>query len=133
MTSTELGYVSGVTGAIQAQLNGKAPLVSPALTGTPTAPTAASGTNSTQIATTAFVKSQNFLTSFTESDPTIFAWAKAATKPGYAFIEITSRPTTLAGYGITDAASAITGGASSITTANLTASRALLSDGSGKV
>ena len=34
-----------------------APLASPALTGTPTAPTAASGTNTTQIATTAFVKS----------------------------------------------------------------------------
>lgn len=34
----------------------KAPLASPALTGTPTAPTAASGTNTTQIATTAFVK-----------------------------------------------------------------------------
>ena len=35
----------------------KAPLASPALTGTPTAPTAASGTNTTQIATTAFVQS----------------------------------------------------------------------------
>ena len=34
----------------------KAPLSSPALTGTPTAPTAAAGTNTTQIATTAFVK-----------------------------------------------------------------------------
>ena len=34
---------------------GAAPLVSPALTGTPTAPTAAAGTNTTQIATTAFV------------------------------------------------------------------------------
>lgn len=33
----------------------RAPLVSPALTGTPTAPTALAGTNSTQIATTAFV------------------------------------------------------------------------------
>ncbi|EFS9566335.1 phage tail protein [Escherichia coli] len=34
----------------------KAPLASPAFTGTPTAPTAAQGTNSTQIANTAFVK-----------------------------------------------------------------------------
>ncbi|EIH1909082.1 tail fiber protein [Escherichia coli] len=34
----------------------KAPLASPALTGVPTAPTAAQGTNSTQIANTAFVK-----------------------------------------------------------------------------
>ena len=35
----------------------KAPLASPALTGTPTAPTATAGTDTTQIATTAFVKS----------------------------------------------------------------------------
>ena len=35
----------------------KAPLASPALTGTPTAPTASSGTNTTQVATTAFVQS----------------------------------------------------------------------------
>ncbi|NUJ84828.1 phage tail protein [Escherichia coli] len=35
----------------------KAPLLSPALTGTPTAPTAAQSVNNTQIATTAFVKS----------------------------------------------------------------------------
>lgn len=35
----------------------RAPLASPAFTGTPTAPTAASGTNTTQLATTAFVQS----------------------------------------------------------------------------
>ena len=34
----------------------RAPLASPALTGTPTAPTASAGTNTTQLATTAFVK-----------------------------------------------------------------------------
>lgn len=34
----------------------KAPLASPALTGTPTAPTATAGTNTTQIATTSFVQ-----------------------------------------------------------------------------
>ena len=45
--------VSGIPSA--ADINAKAPLASPALTGTPTAPTAASGTNTTQIATTAFV------------------------------------------------------------------------------
>jgi trimeric autotransporter adhesin len=56
----------------------KAPLASPALTGTPTAPTAASGTNSTQIATTAFVKDQGYLTGFTESDPEVWPLA-----PGY--------------------------------------------------
>lgn len=36
-------------------LGNKAPLASPELTGTPTAPTATAGTNTTQIATTAFV------------------------------------------------------------------------------
>lgn len=54
-TGTELNFVDGVTSAIQTQLNAKAPLASPALTGTPTAPTAAVGTNTTQVATTAFV------------------------------------------------------------------------------
>lgn len=42
--------------ALKTDLNAKAPLASPALTGTPTAPTAAKTTDSTQIATTAFVK-----------------------------------------------------------------------------
>ena len=37
------------------QITGAAPLASPALTGTPTAPTALVGTSTTQIATTAFV------------------------------------------------------------------------------
>lgn len=51
MSSTDKAFLDGV----QAQLNAKAPLASPALTGTPTAPTASGGTNTTQIATTAFV------------------------------------------------------------------------------
>ena len=42
---------------INTALGNKAPLASPALTGTPTAPTASAGTNTTQIATTAFVTS----------------------------------------------------------------------------
>ncbi len=41
---------------VNAALNLKAPLASPALTGTPTAPTAAAATNNTQIATTAFAQ-----------------------------------------------------------------------------
>lgn len=40
---------------VTASLALKAPLASPALTGVPTAPTAAGGTNTTQLATTAFV------------------------------------------------------------------------------
>ncbi len=46
--------IAQVTG-LQAALDAKAPLASPALSGTPTAPTAAAGTNTTQLATTAFV------------------------------------------------------------------------------
>lgn len=41
--------------ATQTALNAKAPLASPSLTGTPIAPTAAVGTNTTQLATTEFV------------------------------------------------------------------------------
>ena len=54
-TAAEVNYLSGVTSAIQTQINSKAALASPALTGVPTAPTAAPGTNTTQLATTAFV------------------------------------------------------------------------------
>lgn len=54
-TPTSHGHaVSEVTG-LQTALDAKAPLASPALTGTPTAPTAGAGTNTAQIATTAFV------------------------------------------------------------------------------
>jgi hypothetical protein len=45
-----------VSTATQTALNLKANLASPTLTGTPLAPTATTGTNTTQIATTAFVK-----------------------------------------------------------------------------
>lgn len=56
----------------------RAPLVSPALTGIPTAPTATAGTNSTQIATTAFVTSaiqtaQTGAAAFQGTAPTTFA------------------------------------------------------------
>jgi hypothetical protein len=55
VTTTEINYLSGATSNVQAQLNDKAPLASPALTGTPTAPTKTAGTNSNAIATTAYV------------------------------------------------------------------------------
>ena len=54
-TTAEINHVDGVTSAIQTQLNAKAPLASPDLTGNPTAPTQSSSDNSTKIATTAFV------------------------------------------------------------------------------
>lgn len=46
--------------------NGKAGLSSPAFTGTPTAPTAAIGTNTTQLATTAFVQTATLNTSISQ-------------------------------------------------------------------
>jgi len=46
--------ISGLT----SDLADKAPLASPALTGVPTAPTAAANTNTTQVATTAFAKAE---------------------------------------------------------------------------
>ena len=66
VSATELGYLDGVTSAVQTQLDAKlgtstaastyAPIASPTFTGVPAAPTATAGTNTTQIATTAFVK-----------------------------------------------------------------------------
>jgi hypothetical protein len=55
--SAHVHALSDVSG-LEAALTAKAPLTSPALTGSPTAPTAASGTNTTQIATTAFVQQE---------------------------------------------------------------------------
>ena len=77
VSNTELQYLNGVTSAIQTQLDAKlstsaasstyAPLASPALTGTPTAPNAATDTNTTQIATTAYVVGQGYLKAATAS------------------------------------------------------------------
>ena len=54
---TEKATRTAIDGAITAlNISQYAPLASPALTGTPTAPTANAGTDTTQIATTAFVK-----------------------------------------------------------------------------
>ena len=67
VTDTEIGYLDGVTSAIQTQLNDKAPLASPTFTGTPTLPTGtiattqAAADSTTAIATTAFVTTANNL------------------------------------------------------------------------
>lgn len=69
-----------------------ATLLSPALTGTPTAPTAVVGTNTTQIATTAFVTATSFVSAlpgqagnagkFVTTDGTNASWADAVTPTG---------------------------------------------------
>ena len=94
-----------------------------ALTGTPTAPTATASTNNTQIATTAFVKSQNYLTgnqsitvsgdatgsgttaiSLTLANSGVTAGTyKSVTVDAKGRVTAGTNPTTLLGYGITDA------------------------------
>jgi hypothetical protein len=111
ITSTELGYLDGVTSSIQTQLNGKSPLAGSSsittigtltagsipyslLTGTPSAyslPTAsASVLGGVKIG----------------AGITISAGVISSTPT---FSAITSTPTTLAGYGITDAQSVLSG------------------------
>ena len=58
VTDTEIGYLDGVTSAIQTQIDLKAALASPTFTGTPLSTTASAGTNTTQVATTAFVRAE---------------------------------------------------------------------------
>jgi hypothetical protein len=75
VSNTELQYLSTVTSNVQTQLDAKlatstaastyAPLASPELTGTPLSTTAAVDTNTTQIATTAYVVGQGYLKSAT--------------------------------------------------------------------
>jgi len=77
VSNTELQYLNNVTSNIQTQLDAKlgsttaastyAPLASPELTGTPLSTTAAADTNTTQIATTAYVVGQGYLKSTTAS------------------------------------------------------------------
>jgi hypothetical protein len=91
VTNTEIGYLSGVTSAIQTQINSKlasatasstyAPLESPSLTGTPLAPTAAADTNTTQLATTAYVVGQGYLKSSTASSTYATLNSAALNKP----------------------------------------------------
>lgn len=54
-TATQFNYINTLSSNAQTQLNAKAPLASPAFTGTPTSTTPTAGDNSTKIATTAFV------------------------------------------------------------------------------
>jgi len=55
VTSTEFQYINSLSSNAQDQIDLKAPLASPALTGNPTAPTQTAADNSTKLATTAYV------------------------------------------------------------------------------
>ena len=88
-THTELNYVDGVTSALQTQMDTKAPLASPTLTGTPAAPTASAGTNTTQVATTAFVEADVTAHAAFRSSQTVYGHAKIYTSGGDLYIVTT--------------------------------------------
>lgn len=96
-------------------LSAKAPLASPSFSGTPTAPTASSGTNTQQIATTAFVQSE--ISSFgsgdmakstydTDNDGKVDA---AEVADAVAWTGITGKPSTFAPSAHSHAISDVTG------------------------
>lgn len=88
VTNTEIGYLDGVTSAIQAQINGKY--------------TTPSGT------TSQYVRGDGSLATFpaipTVPVSSVFGRTGAITAQSndYTFAQIGSKPTTIAGYGITD-------------------------------
>jgi len=111
-TTAELNYVDGVTSAIQTQINAKANTASPTFTGTPAAPTATTGTNTTQIATTAFVNAEiandvAVRSAYVSSDQTITAAGLLTLAhglgqaPKYAYIELVCA-TADAGFSVGD-------------------------------
>ena len=53
--------------------------------------------DSTKVATTAWVTAKGYLTSFTETDPTVPSWAKSSTKPTYTASEVGAVATSAVG------------------------------------
>jgi hypothetical protein len=53
--------------------------------------------DSAKVATTAWVTAKGYLTSFTETDPTVPSWAKASTKPSYTASEVGAVATSAVG------------------------------------
>lgn len=88
----------GVTTLINIIKNNFAKSNSPTLTGTPTAPTASAGTNTTQIATTAFV--QTAVTGFLTSDSTLNAAKLSGTIPTACYTDTTYSVATTSNDGL---------------------------------
>ena len=109
-TSTELGYVSGVTSAIQTQLNGKEPTITGA---------------ATTIASSDLTASRALISN---ASGKVAASSVTSTELGYVSGVTSAIQTQLNGKEAT-----ITGAASTITSSNLTASKVLVSDANGKV
>jgi hypothetical protein len=89
-------FTGTVTIPAGASISGYAPLASPALTGTPTGPTAVAGTNTTQLATTAFVKS-----AVTAATPNLSTYAPLASP---ALTGVPTAPTATSGTSTTQIA-----------------------------
>ena len=151
-----LSYATVTPSDLTELIKAYAPLVSPAFTGTPTAPTAEAGTDTTQVATTAFVKTAvaNALDGVTAIDyqkydtfaklPTtgskgviyLVPDAHSDSNDSYdeymwfndAYEKIGNTDVDLSGYQVK-----ITGAATTVLTENLTANRVLISDASGKI
>ena len=79
-----------ISTATQTALNLKAPLASPALTGVPIAPTAPPGTNTTQLATTAFVQASTPLNLKTSGIAGSFSNLKASATGTNATVTVTA-------------------------------------------
>ena len=58
VTSAELQYINTLSSNAQTQIATKSPIASPTFTGTPAVPTASAATNTTQIASTAYVRTE---------------------------------------------------------------------------
>ena len=155
-TYSNLAYSNVTPAELTDIIKAYAPLASPAFTGVPTAPTAGSDTNTTQIATTAFVMTAvgNAFDSLTGVDyqkydsysalPTTGAKGVIYLVPDthsdsndtydeYMWFDskyekIGNTDVDLSGYQVK-----ITGAATTILSANLTAARVLVSDENGKV
>lgn len=85
-SDSETNALSAAQGkALNTALSSKAALVSPAFTGTPTAPTAAAETDNTEIATTAFVHdiTDTIITSLGDKCPLVDGKVPSANLPSY--------------------------------------------------
>lgn len=120
-TAAEANYIVGVTSPIQTQLNAKGARAGQTWTGTHdytgatiTVPTLAQTDNSTNAASTAYVTTKAFAAAlpvqagnsgkYVKTDGTNASWSFIT------FAELTSKPTTVGGYGITDLLQAGSGG-----------------------
>ncbi|WNO06052.1 hypothetical protein [Rhodoferax mekongensis] len=105
--------VSAGLDIVQAEMDAKAPLASPNFSGTPTAPTAPGGTNTTQIATCQFVLQQALSTTLPGqagnagkalvTDGTNASWQSVTAS----WSTLTGKPTTFAGFGFSASQSRI--------------------------